>query len=300
MSRGSRRWGSSLRRRLGILVVLSAVFAVGVWVGRRYLPLRPPSAPVEEAETAPAPPVAEPSPEERTLVPPPLEPRLGARIALVIDDLGRSVEVLDTLESLGVPVSYSVLPFETRTREVASEISRRGRELICHLPMEPESGANPGPGALTSEMTPTELRQATRDALAAVPGAVGVNNHMGSELSQNHTAMQAVLEVVDESDLFFLDSRTSSETVGYRMALDLGIPAAERQVFLDGDPDPAAIVFQFRRLLDIARERGAAIAIGHPHRVTLEVLADEIPAAVAAGYEFVPVSFLLDRAAPPE
>jgi polysaccharide deacetylase 2 family uncharacterized protein YibQ len=220
-----------------------------------------------------------------------------ARIALMIDDLGRSVGDLDVLESLQVPLSYAVLPFEVRTADVVAEIRRRGGELLLHLPMEPQSGADPGPGALTSEMDLAQLERATRAALAAVPGSVGVNNHMGSILSTDGAAMRAVLGVVGESDLFFVDSRTSADSVGYRLALEMGVPATERQVFLDSDPVPMAIDEQFDRLLKVARERGAALAIGHPHRATLEVLARRIPEALDLGFEFVPVSFLLDRAA---
>lgn len=221
-----------------------------------------------------------------------------ARIALVIDDLGRSVGDLSILGALGVPLSYAVLPFEARTPEVVAEINRRGWEMLCHLPMEPSSGADPGPGALTSEMSGSELAAATRAALAAVPGAVGVNNHMGSTLSANPTSMGSILGVVGDEGLFYLDSRTSAETVAYRTAVERGIPAAERQVFLDPDPSAAAIEEQFDRLLKVATERGAAIAIGHPHRSTLDVLAYRVPDALARGYEFVPVSFLVDRPGP--
>jgi len=218
------------------------------------------------------------------------------RVSILIDDLGRSVADLDVLESLGVPVSLAVLPYEVRTPEVVAEIRRRGWELLLHLPMEPQSGADPGPGALTSGMSSDEIDQATRAALSAVPGAVGVNNHMGSVLSADVVSMSAVLRVVGEGELFFIDSRTSADSVGYRRALEMGVPATERQVFLDSDPVPAAIEEQFDRLLSVAQQRGAALAIGHPHRATLEVLARRIPEALALGYEFVPVSFLLDRA----
>jgi polysaccharide deacetylase 2 family uncharacterized protein YibQ len=224
----------------------------------------------------------------------------GARIALVIDDLGRSVGDLDRLGTLGVPLTYSVLPFEARTAAVVAEVRRRELELICHLPMEPQSGADPGPGALTSAMSSAELADATRAALGAVPGAVGVNNHMGSSLSASREAMTPILEVVRDRDLFFLDSRTSAASVGYRVALDQGIPAAERQVFLDASLEPESIEEQFDRLLWLARDRGQAVAIGHPHETTLEVLARRIPQAVEDGFEFVPVSYLLDRSAPPE
>lgn len=219
----------------------------------------------------------------------------GASVALVIDDLGRSVQDVARLASLGVPVTYAVLPFESRTAEVVAELRRRGVEVIVHLPMEPSNGADPGPGALRLAMGRRELARATRSALDAVPGAVGVNNHMGSKLSADRPAMESVLRVVARRGLYFLDSRTSAESVGYTVARGLEMPAAERQVFLDPDLRPEAVRYQFRRLLEVARERGSAIAIGHPHPITLEVLEEEVPLALERGYRFVPVSYLLDR-----
>lgn len=222
-------------------------------------------------------------------------PLRGVRIALVIDDLGKSLDSLRPLEGLGVPVTYAVLPFQEQTAQVAAELRQRGAEILLHLPMEPKNGENPGPGALLQGMSDDELRQRTLDALRAVPGAVGVNNHMGSLLSAQEGPMSAVLGVLAERHLFFLDSRTSAESVGYRLATGLGIPAAERQVFLDGDPSPEAIQAQFQRLLALARTRGSAVAIGHPFPSTLAVLENEVPKAKAEGYEFVPVSYLLTR-----
>ena len=218
-----------------------------------------------------------------------------ARIALVIDDLGRSVEELDSLHHLGVPLTYAVLPFEPQTLEVAAALRRTHDEILCHLPMEPRSGGNPGPGALRTGMSEDQLRQSTLAAIAAVPGAVGVNNHMGSSLSTDPASMAAILGVLAARHLFFLDSRTSAQSVGYRLAATLGIPAAERQVFLDDDLHPDAITAEFQRLLDLAGSRGEAIAIGHPHPATLAVLAAQVPRAQALGFRFVPVSSLLDR-----
>jgi polysaccharide deacetylase 2 family uncharacterized protein YibQ len=225
----------------------------------------------------------------------PSGPVQGIRVALVIDDLGRDIEALRPLESLGVPVTYAVLPFEEHTPQVVAELRKRGVEMLLHLPMEPKNGEDPGPGALRRGMGDEELRERTLAALKAVPGAVGVNNHMGSGLSADHGPMTTILSLLAERRLFFLDSRTSAESVGYRVALDLGIPAAERQVFLDADLSPEAIRGQFQRLLDVARTHGAAIAIGHPFPETLEALKNEVPRAKAEGYEFVPVSYLLTR-----
>ena len=222
-------------------------------------------------------------------------PAEGGRIALVIDDLGRSVADLDTIERLDVPVSYAVLPYEEETEPVVSELHRRNAEVLLHLPMEPANGEDPGPHALRLGMTPEQLRQLTLAALRAVPGAVGVNNHMGSGLSADERSMKTILGVLAGRGLFFLDSRTSAQSVAYQVAIRAGVPAAERQVFLDSDTQPEAIREQFHRLLGLARTRGAAVAIGHPHPETLAVLAEEVPKARALGYEFVPVSYLLDR-----
>lgn len=243
-----------------------------------------------------------PAQEERSsevaVVPGPAE---GGRVALVIDDLGHTVEDLRPIEDLRIPLSYAVLPYEEQTPQVVEELRDRGAEILLHLPMEPSNGEkNPGPGALRLGMTPDELRQGTLDALEAVPGAVGVNNHMGSGLSADEPSMTTILRLLATRGLFFLDSRTSAQSVAYRVASRLGVPAAERQVFLDPDPSPEAIRGQFHRLLDLARTRGAAVAIGHPHPETLAVLAEEIPKAQALGYEFVPVSYLLDRPDAPE
>lgn len=293
------------------LLVAVVAFGLGVYFGR-HIVRRQPSAPAPAVEVSRAPesarrevpaPVEEPGilaegePEPVVLPKPESQylPAQGARIALLIDDLGRSVGEVSTLQQLGIPISYAVLPFEARTAEVVEALHDYGAEILCHLPMGARNGANPGPGALSREMAEDELVSGTREALDRIPGAVGVNNHMGSDLSADSAAMRAVLEVVADRGLFYVDSRTSADSVGYRLAIEVGIPAAERQVFLDSVHETETVREQFRRLLEVSRERGVAIAIGHPSEVTLGVLEEEVPRALAAGYEFVPVSYLLDR-----
>jgi uncharacterized protein len=245
------------------------------------------TSPAEAAE-------AQGSPEPQASPAPPAPPD-GARLAIVIDDLGRDTADLAALGRLGVPITYAVLPFEEHTPEVVAELRRQGAEILLHLPMEAQGGNDPGPGALLYGMDAEELERRTTAALAAVPGASGVNNHMGSRLSADEGSMRAILGVLAQRNLFFLDSRTSAKSVGFRLASTLGVPAAERQVFLDTEPRPEAIRVQFARLLSVAHQRGSAIAIGHPFAETLAALAEEVPRAKAAGYQFVPVSYLLDR-----
>lgn len=305
--KGGRSW-------LWLVLAGAVVFAAGLYLGRgaapwrgltsavASTPSRPPASPVAAAprptrEPAAPPPSAAPATAqagpEATADPIPA-PSTGARVGLVIDDLGRSLQDLDTLAALGVPLSYAVLPFESMTPRVVATLRERRAEILLHLPMEPRGAQNPGPGALREGMSAEEIRSGTRAALEAVPGAVGVNNHMGSEMSADADALRALLGVVAERKLFFLDSRTSPESRGYALALELGVPAAQRQVFLDDDPRETALAGEWNRLLALARERGAAVAIGHPHPQTLALLAREIPRARRLGYEFVPVSYLLD------
>lgn len=313
--RGSRS-GTVRRWPLWLAAGLLAGLVFYLWQSERIdgwiASLRSP-APVETADTDPPPQPPPPTPpDDRYDLPdvarqePPAADKAvkrttrAARIALVIDDLGRSVEDVDRIAALGVPITYAVLPFESSTNEVRERIAAGGHELICHLPMEPANGANPGPGALTSKMGRRQLAKATRRALEAVPGAVGVNNHMGSSLTADRRAMRAILKVIGNRGLYFLDSRTSADSVGFALAREMAIPSVERRVFLDGELTPEWVTGQFQRALEIARDDGAAVVIGHPHDVTLTTLEELIPEAAQAGYEFVEVSMLLERSSSPE
>lgn len=228
-------------------------------------------------------------------MPPPVS---APRVALVIDDLGRRPADLDEIAALGVPVAHALLPFERRTGEMVELARARGAEIVLHLPMEStQPGEDPGPGALRSGMSSEELRAAVERALAAVPGATGLNNHMGSALTTDAQAMRVVLRVAAEHRLFFLDSRTTPASVASEIARECGVAALARQVFLDDDPAPEAIRAQFARLLELATERGEAIAIGHPHPATFAVLAAEVPRARRRGVRFVSLRALLTGAA---
>jgi hypothetical protein len=220
----------------------------------------------------------------------------AGRIALVIDDLGRSLAHVERLAALGIPVTGAVLPYEPHSSAVAGSLGRHGLEVLCHLPMEPTpTGPDPGPGALTLAMSQDQVREATRRALDAVPEAIGANNHMGSAFSADPVAMRTVLEEVGGRHLLYLDSRTGADSVGFRLAAALGVASAERDVFLDGVTDGPVIAERWRDVLDESRVSGAAIAIGHPHESTLDFLEGAVPEALARGFEFVPVSYLVDR-----
>ena len=281
------------RTPLYVLAALLAAFAVGFLGGALWRQPRPVPADVAAREATPRP---APAPREKSRVIPRATPRpAGGRIALVIDDLGRRPSDLATIAALGVPVAHAVLPYEPHSAAMAAAADAAGAEVLLHLPMEALDGEDPGPGALRLGMDDAALAAATRAALAAVPEAVGINNHMGSALSADRRAMAVVLGVARERGLFFLDSRTTAATVGFRLARELGVPAAERQVFLDDSLSAADIEAELERLRALALEEGSAIAIGHPHPVTFAQLAAEVPRAQAAGVRFVRLSELLAR-----
>ena len=304
MARRRRKTRPLLRWTLTIAGA-AAVFAAGLWLasgaGGRLRAARP-DLPADRAARAPrTPDVAKPGryaaakPTDLAPVASPTPAPTPGRSALVFDDLGRDVGQIDRLAALGVPLTYSVLPYERWSREVAIELEHRGAEVLCHLPMEAEGEEDPGPGALLEGMSRRRLAAAVERALDQVPGAVGVNNHMGSKLTADREAMREVLPLLGERGLFFLDSRTSSESVGYEVALELGVPTARRDVFLDAVDEDDAIRGEVRRWLELAGTRGAAIAIAHPRKRTLAILGEELPSVVEAGYEFVPLSYLLER-----
>ncbi len=311
-----RRKGRSLPRLLFLILAAAGLFALGIWWGKgRQLP-RPAAARVESPANARTPAARERAARsvapgavsssatssatttganEPTEVARPAGPATQARVALVVDDLGRSFDEVDRLLALGVPFSAAVLPFEPLSAEVARRLRAAGIEVLVHLPMEANGGESPGPNAIFERLAPDRIGALAGESIDAVPGATGVNNHMGSRITADAVTIGAILDVVATRKLFFLDSRTTPESRAFELARERGIPATRRDVFLDSDPSAAAVAGEFERLLDLARQRGAAVAIGHPHAATLELLEREIPRARAAGIEFVPVSYLLER-----
>lgn len=165
---------------------------------------------------------------------------------------------------------------------------------MLHLPMEPKSypEANPGPGALFRTMDRDQIEQAVDEAIAEVPCISGVNNHMGSSFTEDSERMLWVLETLQKRGLFFLDSRTSARTKANHLAGNVGIKIAERSVFLDNVQEEEAIRVQLRRLVTLARQKGQAIAIGHPYYVTCRVLTDEFN-YLTSKVDLVPVTSLV-------
>ena len=196
------------------------------------------------------------------------------KIAIIIDDLGYDFRLAMSFIRLDLPLSLSVLPIAPYTKHIVQAANHSKRELILHLPMEPNDypNVNPGPGALLVNMNEKELRRLIKEHFNRITGLRGVNNHMGSLFSEKRDKMSVVLSEVKKANLFYVDSKTTNQSVGNELAEKMGIPTANRSIFLDHDLSPESIRFQMERLLSISRYTGDAIGIGHPHDVTREIL----------------------------
>ena len=212
------------------------------------------------------------------------------RIAILIDDLGNDREAGSRTLALPAAVGVAVLPMTPYAKSMAEVASSQGRDLLLHLPLESLDAAELGPGGVAAGSSPRALEQALAQGLASVPGAKGVNNHMGSLLTQAPGSMRVLLGAVRARGLYFVDSYTTERSVALGVARELGVPATRRDVFLDPEPGDAAIAEQWQRLLAMARERGVALAIGHPNPTTLAFLERELPGLSARGYQLTKVS----------
>lgn len=246
--------------------------------GRREAPTKrePPSPDPKKPDKKTADPKAKPRSETAKPLSPEPE-HLLPRLALVIDDLGyMQPEVVTRLCSLPVAFSVAVLPYQEHTRESAEIAHRMGKEVMLHLPMEPVGypgpGRDPGPNAILYNLTESEVRRRTRLALDEIPHRMGVNNHMGSRITPDRTRMGWVLREIKARKFFFVDSRTEKESVAFDLAQELGIPAVQRQVFLDDDKAFPEMEKQWERALKLAEKDGSVLIIGHIYPETVEAL----------------------------
>jgi polysaccharide deacetylase 2 family uncharacterized protein YibQ len=298
----ARRHRTSSRRargRAGLLVgiVIVAVAIIVVWsVLHRQIQgyLTAPERSPKPAESVPglvAPPVPTPTQVVATPV-----TGTGPKVAIIIDDCGYNVPRCLQFLDMPIPLTISILPLTPHARELEADALARGKFVMLHLPMQPDStDYHPGPGAITTSMSDEQVQAQVEADIASVPGAPGANNHMGSKATSDPRVMKDVLEVFARQHLFFIDSMTSLTTVGEATAEQLGVPTAKRDVFLDDSKDLPYIEGQFAELQRVALKQGTAIAIGHPFDTTAEALAKAIPQMLAAGITFVPAQDLVKQ-----
>jgi uncharacterized protein len=217
-------------------------------------------------------------------------------IAVVIDDLGLNRRNTAALNHLQAPLTLAFLPYAGALEEQAKAGRAAGHELIVHMPMQPLGRDWPGPNALLASLGEDEFVRRLREGLDKFPGFVGINNHMGSLLTTDAGLMSLVMAELRRRDLLFLDSKTTSESVALREARRHGVPAVQRDVFLDNEINLAYIQRQMATTESVAKRNGMAVAIGHPHDLTIEALRRWLPTLERRGFRLVPVSTVVARA----
>lgn len=217
-------------------------------------------------------------------------------IALVIDDVGQSFERAMEVVALEPPLALALLPYADRLPELAKAARERGHEVLAHLPMQPDNGAiDEGPNGLRLDLDAAELQRRLVWNLDRIEGLVGASNHMGSRFSADAQGMRMVLGEVRARGLLWLDSRTTAASVGVSVAEELNLPAASRDMFLDNRLDAASIAERLRETEAIARANGYAIAIGHPHHVTLQAIRVWQSEVRQRGFQIAPLSAVVAR-----
>lgn len=217
------------------------------------------------------------------------------RLAIIIDDMGSSLSEARSLVAIKVPLTFSIIPGLRVDKEVAAYAATHKIETMIHIPMQPKGwpALRLEANGLLVSMDAGELQERVSGFINHFPGAVGVNNHMGSEFTEQEEKMAAVLQTLKKKNLFFIDSVTSPESVGLRVAQRLGIRSARRNVFLDNEQERGYILGQLNQAARLARKKGSAIAICHPHPVTIAVLAAALPELAGQGVRLVPASQLV-------
>jgi polysaccharide deacetylase 2 family uncharacterized protein YibQ len=230
-----------------------------------------------------------------TLGRPKVEKTEAGRIAVVIDDFGDKRDAMvEAFLSLDAPITFSVLPGRKYSARIAGESIQKGHEVILHLIMEPLNEPFKDDGNVVLKgMPPSQIREIVERSLKEVPGAIGVNNHMGSKATQDRPTMVPVFQLLGERGLFFMDSYTIASSVAFPLAREMGLRTARRDVFLDVTNGEAAIRQKLRDLARKAGKNGSAIGIGHCHRDMLRALQAEIPEIQAEGFRFVQLSELV-------
>ncbi len=200
------------------------------------------------------------------------------KIAIIIDDMGYNRHN-QSFSKLPNPVTFAILPFTPYSKKIANAAHQQHREVILHIPMQAQSHNHLlGKGALMEQMTKQHFQHVLSQGLADIPYAIGVNNHMGSKLTEENIPMQWTMELLSKRGLFFVDSLTTSHSVAESNAVAAGLPALKRHIFLDNVRTPAAMDKQFQQAIEHSQKAPYTILIGHPYSETLQYLSQRLGA----------------------
>lgn len=276
----------------GVAIVLLLVALAAVLAHFLIKPEKPPRPPAAQRKSLPAAkepiakiptfeiyPKKEIPPQKRPPKTPPPDKKQLPVVAIIFDDLGYDAKFAQKLSELNAAVTFSILPHSPFQDHIARLAKDKGLDVMLHLPMEPVEypAVDPGPGTLLTSMTPDQLIEQLEEDLQAVPYIKGVNNHMGSKMTAESSQMYQIFSILKQKGLYFIDSRTTAQTLCKPSARLFQIPFAQRDVFLDHVANTQFVRKQIKELIRIARRNGYAVGIGHPHSITFKVLIEMLP-----------------------
>ncbi|SKC92378.1 divergent polysaccharide deacetylase family protein [Maledivibacter halophilus] len=221
-------------------------------------------------------------------------------VAIIIDDFGNNSQGTKDMYELDIPLTAAIMPFQPSSKSDAKAAYDAGLEIILHIPMEPVHGKKKwlGPRGITSSLSNNEIQNCIKDGLSQIPMAVGMNNHMGSKATQDKRIIKSILEIARGKDLFFIDSKTTGNSVIPNIAKDMNVKFAARDIFLDGTQNQIHIEKQIENLGEIALKRGYAIGIGHVGieggTVTAKAIKSIYPKLQNKGIKFVYISDIIN------
>ncbi len=195
----------------------------------------------------------------------------AAQLSIIIDDVGNNHNDLQLLK-LNPAITLSVLPSSPYAKRIARQAQQQQRELMLHLPMQGSSSLALGPYGLSRNLTEAVFKQRVVAAINDFPEASGLNNHMGSQLTQRPKQMHWLMQTLAQQQLFFVDSRTHLASVAEQVAKQHQVPHLRRHIFLDHLDQPEAIAKQWQQALNLARKYGHAVLIAHPRENSIALL----------------------------
>ena len=283
-----------------MILVAAACGAAAFLVACPPTPVRAPTAspaPAAPQQPAPQPLAVASRPPSAAAVPPEHpQPEANGLVAVIIDDAGYNLDELQAFLDLPMPLTIAVLPRLPHSTEAARRVLAAGKDLILHGPMEPDGGENPGPGVILTGMSPDRIRAVLDQDFESVPGALGMNNHMGSKATADPEVMRTVLAYLQEHGKLFVDSRTTAESAGPSTARALGMPILQRDIFLDDDTREEHVSAWFDKAAEEARSRGTVVAIGHvQNRVVVDILRAAERTMASRGLRFARLGEVLSR-----
>ncbi|MCG9698440.1 divergent polysaccharide deacetylase family protein [Shewanella sp. Isolate11] len=216
----------------------------------------------------------------------------AAQVSIIIDDIGYRLTD-EAVLSLPSSVTLSVLPHTPLGKKIAIAANRKGHEIMLHLPMQALNGKTLGPGGLTNQMDEEQFKNTINNAFDSIPNVRGVNNHMGSLLTQLEQPMTWLMQSLKQHDNYFVDSVTTRFSKAAQTAQQQGIPILRREIFLDNDVSEQALEKQFKRAINFAKTQGYVVMIGHPYPETIEFLNKNLSRLNMDGISLVKTSALL-------